>query len=119
VEDDSFLSKIYVEKLSQEPNFKISSFESGKKALASISKDKPDLVLLDILLPDLNGVQILKKMREQEDLKQTPVLMLTNLNERSYVDEALSLGAKGYLIKAHFTPSEVIAKIKQVLRNNK
>ena len=78
----------------------------------------PDLVLLDIILPDMNGIKILQMMKKDSKLKSTPVLMLSNLNEREYINEALSLGAAGYLIKAHFTPNEVVDKIKQLLRAN-
>ena len=116
VEDDAFLSKMYVEKLSQTEEFAVRSFEFGKSALLAMEKEAPDLLLLDIILPDINGIQILKKMKENESLKSVPVLLLTNLNEKDYIDEALSLGAAGYLIKAHFTPNEVIDKIRQIMR---
>ena len=71
---------------------------------------------MDIILPDINGVQVLKRMKEDPDLADVPVIMLTNLNEKDYINEALALGANDYLIKAHFTPNEVIDKIKQILR---
>ena len=116
VEDDAFLAKMYVSKLSREEGFTVTSVERGGEALAMIRKSKPDLVLLDIILPDINGVQVLKQIREDPNLEGLPVLMLTNLNDKDYINEALSLGADGYLIKAHFTPNEVVDKIKQVLR---
>jgi len=116
VEDDSFLSKMYVDKLSQGDEFSVIAVESGKEGLASMQKKKPDLILLDIILPDINGIQVLKKMKNDDTLKSIPVLMLTNLNEKDYINEALALGADGYLIKAHFTPNEVIDKIRQILR---
>lgn len=116
VEDDKFLSRMYVEKLSQEDGLNVQAVELGRQALEQIKKTKPDLILLDILLPDINGVQILKIIREDNNLKSIRVLMLTNLNEKDYINEALSLGVDGYLIKAHFTPNEVLDKIKQILR---
>ena len=118
VEDDTFLSKMYFEKLHHAGNFTVYSVESGQKALSLIQEVVPDLVLLDIILPDMNGIKILQMMKKDSKLKSTPVLMLSNLNEREYINEALSLGAAGYLIKAHFTPNEVVDKIKQLLRAN-
>jgi len=115
VEDDKFLSRMYVDKLSQEGGFKIEAWASGEAAWPAILKEKPDLILLDIILLDMNGVQLLKRLKENQELRNIPVLMLTNLNEKDYINEALSLGAEGYLIKAQFTPNEVVDKIKQIL----
>lgn len=117
VEDDRFLSRMYVEKLSEDGDFNVQAVEFGKQALEQIKEIKPDLILLDVILPDMNGVQILKTIKEDDDLKSIRVLLLTNLNEKDYINEALSLGAEGYLIKAHFTPNEVVDKIKQILRS--
>lgn len=108
---------MYVEKLSEDGDFNVQAVELGKQALEQIKEIKPDLILLDILLPDMNGVQILKTIKEDNDFKSIRVLMLTNLNEKDYINEALSLGAEGYLIKAHFTPNEVVDKIRQILRS--
>lgn len=115
VEDDTFLSKMYVDKLSREEGYSIEAAELGEDAFARMKKNKPSLVLLDIILPDINGVQVLKRMKEDSDLADVPVIILTNLNEKDYINEALALGANDYLIKAHFTPNEVIDKIKQIL----
>jgi DNA-binding response OmpR family regulator len=117
VEDDTFLSKMYVEKLTREGGFVVKSVESGQKGLQIIQEEKPELVLLDIILPDINGVQVLKKMRQNPEMNKIPVLMLTNLNEKEYIEEATKHGAAGYLVKAHFTPNEVIEKIKETVRN--
>ncbi|MEK9165478.1 MAG: response regulator [Patescibacteria group bacterium] len=117
VEDDRFLSRMYVEKLSEEGGFNVQAVEFGRQALEKIKTIKPDLILLDLLLPDMNGVQILKTIKEDNNIKYIRVLLLTNLNEKDYINEALSLGAEGYLIKAHFTPNEVVDKIKQILRS--
>jgi DNA-binding response OmpR family regulator len=116
IEDDKFLSKMYAEKLLLEPDLEVLTLENGVKAIETIRREKPDLILLDIILPDINGVQILKQIKTDEVLKTTRVLMLTNLNEKDYINEAMSLGAEGYLIKAHFTPNEVVDKIRQILR---
>ncbi|HBH46289.1 MAG: hypothetical protein A2445_04610 [Candidatus Jacksonbacteria bacterium RIFOXYC2_FULL_44_29] len=117
VEDDTFLSKMYYTKLSREEGWSVEAVETGRRALEAIKKTAPDLVLLDIILPDINGVQLLKTIRQDPNLKETPVLMLTNLNDKDYIGEALQLGVEGYLIKAHFTPNEVVDKIRQILRS--
>ena len=98
VEDDTFLSKMYVDKLSREEGFVVETAELGEEALKRMEKNKPAFVLLDIILPDINGVQILKRMKENPQWSDIPVLMLTNLNEKDYINEALALGANGYLI---------------------
>lgn len=118
VEDDAFLAKMYVRKLSSEENFEVTTLTRGQNALDTVKKIKPDLILLDIILPDINGVKILQKLKEDAQLKNIAVIMLTNLNDRDYISESLALGADGYLIKAHFTPNEVVDKIKQVLRKH-
>lgn len=116
VEDDTFLSKMYYEKLSLENIFQVFTAESGRRALELIQKEAPNLVLLDVMLPDVNGIQVLKEIKKDKKLSSVHILMLSNLNEKEYISEALDLGADGYLIKAHFTPNEVVDKIKQVLR---
>lgn len=116
VEDDTFLSKMYYEKLSLENIFQVFTAESGRRALELIQKEVPNLVLLDVMLPDVNGIQVLKEIKKDKELSSVHILMLSNLNEKEYISEALDLGADGYLIKAHFTPDEVVDKIKQVLR---
>ena len=116
VEDDTFLSKMYYDKLSREDAFDVQTAESGERALTLMRELKPDAVLLDIMLPDINGVRVLKEIKKDPVLRKVRILMLTNLNEKEYITEALALGADGYLIKAHFTPSEVVDKIKQLLR---
>ncbi|KKS53888.1 MAG: Response regulator receiver protein [Parcubacteria group bacterium GW2011_GWA2_42_28] len=111
------MSKMYYTKLSREEGWSVEAVETGRRALEAIKKTAPDLVLLDIILPDINGVQLLKTIRQDPNLKETPVLMLTNLNDKDYIGEALQLGVEGYLIKAHFTPNEVVDKIRQILRS--
>lgn len=115
VEDDAFISDIYQTKLRAE-NFDVSSAENGMEALKLVEGGLvPDLILLDILMPYLDGLGFLKKLREKEEWKQIPVILLTNLFQKEQVEEGLELGASDYLIKSHFTPSEVMQKINLVL----
>ena len=118
VEDDSFVMDIYKTKLSQE-GFSVVEAENGVEALKKLKMTKPDLMLLDIIMPYMDGLEVLKKMKENEDTKNIPVILLTNLSQKEEVDKGMELGAKDYLIKSHFTPSEVLEKIKSCLADNK
>src|SRR3990167_8080535 len=107
VEDDEFLAELYATKLNLE-GFEVSLAADGEKGLRMIKEKKPDLVLLDIVLPKMDGFEILKKMKAGKNTKDIPVILLTNLSQKDEVKRGLGLGANDYLIKAHFMPSEVI-----------
>jgi DNA-binding response OmpR family regulator len=114
VEDDNFLSQMYVTKLELE-NFNVLSAFTGLQGLKTAQKEKPDLILLDLGLPEMDGFEVLKHLKEDEATKNIPVLILTNFSQKDDIDRCLALGASDYLIKAHFVPSEVIKKIKDIL----
>lgn len=114
VEDDEFLAELYATKLNLE-GFEVALAVDGEKGLKMIKEKKPDLILLDIILPKMDGFEILKKVRADKDLKNIPIILLTNLSQKDEVKKGLELGANDYLIKAHFMPSEVVKKIKQAL----
>lgn len=114
VEDDDFLLQMYVTKLELE-GFKVFAAINGMQGLKNAQKEKPDLILLDLNLPEMDGFQVLEQLKKSEDTKDIPVLILTNYAQKEDIDRCLDLGAVDYLIKAHFVPSEVIAKIKEVL----
>ncbi|MFH0969466.1 MAG: response regulator [Patescibacteria group bacterium] len=116
VEDDSFVSDIYQTKISAE-GFDIVLAENGLEAMKKLEEKVPDLILLDIVMPYMDGIEVLKKIKAEEKLKKIPVILLTNLSEKEKIEEALEMGADDYLIKSHFTPSEVIEKVKMVLKN--
>ena len=115
VEDDTFLGNIYKTKFDME-GFKVSVAENGEEGLADAKKKKPDIILLDILLPKLDGFRVLEKLKEDSELKNIPVILLTNLGQKDDVSKGLEAGAADYLIKAHFKPSEVVDKVKKVLK---
>ena len=114
IEDDSFLLRMYADKFEIE-NFKVFIADEGKKGLRVAQKELPDIILLDIILPGMNGFEILKELKANQTTEKIPVILLTNLSQRDDVDQGLTLGAKDYLIKAHFMPSEVVAKVKNIL----
>jgi len=114
IEDDPFLSEMYAAKFNQN-DFQTEVATDGKSGLAKIKADKPDLVLLDIVLPKMDGFEILKAIKADPKFKDIPIVLLTNLGQKSEVEKGLSLGADEYIIKAHFTPTAVVAKIKEIL----
>lgn len=115
VEDDAFVQDIYRTKLSQE-GFSIMDAENGEKALKKLESESPDLILLDIIMPLMNGLEFLEKLRADKKYKKTPVILLTNLGQKEDVEKGLALGANDYLIKSHFTPSEVLEKVKSYFK---
>lgn len=114
VEDDAFLVNMYTTKLGL-VGFTVISATDGEKGLEIAKTEKPDVVLLDVLLPGMDGFAVLKKIRSDAATKDLPVILLTNLSKKEEVDKGLALGANDYLIKAHFMPSEVVAKIKRLI----
>jgi len=114
IEDDPFLLSMYATKFELE-GFEIIFAEDGEKALKAASKEKPDIILLDVLLPKMDGFEVLKELKKNEETKAVPVILLTNLSQRDDVEKGLALGAVDYLIKAHFMPTEVVEKIKKIL----
>jgi DNA-binding response OmpR family regulator len=114
VEDDAFVSDIYHTKLTQE-GYDLMVAENGLEALKKLEEKNPDLILLDIIMPYMDGIEVLKKLKENEEWKKIPVIILTNLSQKEEVEEGLKIGANDYLIKSHFTPSEVVAKVKKLL----
>jgi DNA-binding response OmpR family regulator len=115
IEDDSFVMDIYQTKLNQE-GYEVLLAENGAEALKKLEKEAPDLVLLDIVMPYIDGLQVLKKIKADKKLKDIPVILLTNLSQKEDINEGLGLGADDYLIKSHFTPSEVLEKIKKYIK---
>lgn len=114
VEDDTFLLSMYTTKFELE-NFKVLAAEDGEKGLKMAIKENPDIILLDIMLPKMDGMEVLKKLKVDSKTKNIPVILLTNLSQKNEIEQAMSLGANDYLIKAHFMPSEVVEKIKNIL----
>lgn len=114
VEDDQFLQRVMTQKLENE-NMAVLPASNGEEALETLREKRPDLVLLDLLLPGIGGFEVLEQMKQMDRVKDVPVLILSNLGQKEDVDRGMKLGASDYLVKAHFTPSEVIVKIKDIL----
>jgi DNA-binding response OmpR family regulator len=114
VEDDTFLLEMYSTKFNLE-GFDVVAAADGEEGLKLAKKEKPDIVLLDVLMPKIDGFTVLKKLKKDSQTKAIPVVLLTNLGQKNDIDKGLKDGAEGYLIKAHFIPSEVVSKIKKIL----
>ena len=115
VEDDKFLRELITQKLIRE-DFEVSEAVDGEEGIKKIKEEKPDLILLDLILPGIDGFEVLSQMKKESTLVSTPVIILSNLGQKDDVERGLKMGAVDYLIKAHFTPGEIIDKIKAALK---
>ena len=111
VEDDKYMREVLVAKLDKE-GFEVLEAVDGSAGLDMTAKKKPDLVVLDIILPLMNGFDYLEAKAKVAAIADIPVIILSNLGQREDIERGIKLGAKDYLIKAHFTPNDLIAKVK-------
>jgi DNA-binding response OmpR family regulator len=114
IEDDPFLSEIYVIKF-KEAGFEISLAQDGSLGLEKVKEEMPDLVLLDIVMPTVDGLEVLRAMKSDETTRNIPVVILSNLGEQEDIKKGLELGAEFYIVKAHYTPTEVVARVKATI----
>ncbi len=115
IEDDKFLRELIAQKLIKE-GYDIAEAVDGEKGIKAVGEEKPDLVLLDLILPGIDGFEVLTKIKEDPKIAQVPVIILSNLGQKDDIERGLKMGAVDYLIKAHFTPGEIIEKVKAVLK---
>jgi len=115
VEDDKFLRELISRKLLGE-GYNIVEAVDGEEGIRKIKEEKPDLILLDLILPGADGFEVLTKTKADESVSSVPVIILSNLGQKEDVERGLKLGAVDYLIKAHFTPGEIVEKIKIILK---
>ncbi len=114
IEDDKFLRDLITQKLRKE-GFNVIEAVDGEHGLKKVKDENPDLILLDLILPGIDGFTALIEMKKDPGLALIPVIILSNLGQKDDIEKGLKLGAIDYLIKAHFTPGEIIEKIKKVL----
>ena len=117
VEDDKFLSDIISRKLLGE-GCKLVHFTSGEEALSAVEQEMPDVILLDILLSGIDGFEILKRLKENAKVKHIPVILLSNLGQKSDIDKGRELGAAKFLIKASMNLDEIVEEIKHAMKNH-
>jgi len=114
VEDDKFLRELITQKLSRE-GYDVYEAVDGEDGVRKAKESNPDIILLDLILPGIDGFEVLAKIKEDSNLEQIPVVILSNLGQRDDVERGLKLGAVDFLIKAHFTPGEIIEKVNKIL----
>lgn len=117
IEDDAFLRKIYEKKLAEHEGWTVLTAENGEEGLQKIFTEKPDLILLDVMLPGKDGFQIITEIKQQEGLKEIPVIITTGLGQESDVKKGLDLGAVDYLTKDGTTVERIIEKVEQYLKD--
>lgn len=116
IEDDPFLAEIYATKFDEE-GFRVTFAKDGAEGWKMLSekKEKPDLLILDLILPKLDGFEILKRIIKDKSLKEMPVVLLTNLGQDEEIERGLRDHVAAYMVKAHFTPGEIVHKIREIL----
>lgn len=115
IEDDPLMVRMYQRKLLTD-KYEVEVAVDGEEGLAKVRSFRPDLVLLDIMMPKLNGLQVLERMKADPTIASIPVVILTNLGSlQEDIERGLELGAVAYLVKSAYRPDEVIAKVKEVL----
>lgn len=115
VDDDEFLLDMYTVKF-KEAGFEVDFAAEGRTAKEKMKKHRYDAILLDIVMPELDGLTLLKDLRQEKaNIKDTLIVYLTNLGQREDIEKGLALGVGDYIIKAHFTPSEVVRRVEELL----
>jgi DNA-binding response OmpR family regulator len=100
----------------EKEGFEVLTTDRGSEALELVKREKPEVVLLDIILPEIDGFTILKELKEDPNTKKIPVLMLTNLGQESDQGKGKTMGADGYFVKAQHTPNDIILKVKDLIK---
>lgn len=114
VEDDPYICKMYQLKLDLQ-GFEVDIASNGKIGVEKVTEKKPDLILLDILMPEMDGFEVLKVLKSNSQTKDIPVLVLSNLGQDERIRKAMELGAASYIVKTQFTPAQVVQKINETL----
>lgn len=114
VEDEKFIADLYASQL-QKNGFEVKTAPDGLTGLQMLSQEEFDLLLLDIMLPGMNGLELLRDWKSKNQNSKMVVLLLTNLGQDAVIKEGFDLGAQGYLIKASYTPDQVVQEVKNAL----
>lgn len=116
IEDERVLCDMYRIKF-ELSGLKLLAANGGYEGLAMAKKEKPDLILLDIKMDDLDGFEVLKQLKADPKLRHVPVFLLTNMGEKGNADEGLKLGAEAYIMKSKTVPSEIVERVTTRLKN--
>lgn len=115
VEDDQFLRDLMVTKFASE-GFVVIQAVNGEEAIQKFKDGAPSVVLLDLVVSGMDGFEILRRLQNDKEAPKIPIIVLSNLSQEGDIERAKQLGAEEYLIKAHFTPTEIVEKVKELLR---
>jgi len=115
IEDDNFLLSLIVEKFTQ-LGFDAEAAADGEEGLNKILNNKYDLILLDMILPKMDGFKVLEEVKKNQSLKNLPIIVTSNLYDKNDIDRALSLGASDYIIKAYNSPENIVDRVKAFLQ---
>lgn len=115
VEDDPILSSIAEERFKND-GYQAKVVGDASQALVSVGVEIPEVILLDIIMPGMNGIDLLKILKGNEQYRDTIVIMFSNLGQQKEIEESKKLGAEDFLLKAKYTPKEVVAKVTNILR---
>lgn len=114
IEDEDFIREVYKDELESE-GFSVDGFATGNEGLKAFKENSYDLVILDIILPDMNGLHVLREMKEDSQKKDTPILILSNADQDIIIRQGLALGAADYVQKVKSTPDMIVDKIKFII----
>ena len=112
IEDDKFLRELIIQKLGRE-GFEATEAPEGEAGLTKMKEERPDLVLLDLILPGIDGFEVLAELKKDEALRQIPVIIISNSGQPAEIEKAKELGVRDWLVKTEFDPQEVLEKVKR------
>lgn len=115
IEDDKFLRELIIQKLRKE-GFETHSAIEVSEALKAIEQEKPNLILLDLVLPGMDGFAAIDFFKKTRQTSEIPIIVLSNLGQKEGIEKAIKSGAAAYLVKSENTPSEIVDRIRNVLR---
>ena len=114
IEDDPLISRLY-QKVFKFEGYEVEEANNGKVGLQKVAESKPTLIMLDIMMPEMNGLEVLDKLKASDSTKSIPVVMLTNLAGSQDAEKALSKGAVKYIVKSEYDPKDVVKMVKEIL----
>jgi CheY-like chemotaxis protein len=110
IEDEEIINELLAKKLTRE-GYEVFITRNGNEGMAAIKKEKPDLILLDIVMPEMDGFEVMEQIQKNEDIKNIPIIIISNSGQPVELEKAKKLGARDWLIKTEFDPQEVVDKI--------
>lgn len=118
LDDDEFLLQMYALKF-QKMNFDVDTATNGNMAMTKLKEGHFDVMLADVVLPEMDGFEIVEKIKKEKISPSTAIIMLTNQNQPTDIDKGKALGVDGYIVKASAIPSEVVSRVKEILEGRK